>query len=192
MTVKRTIVTSLSAASLVLAGGLAFAGGQYGPGVSDTEIKIGNTMPYSGPASSYGTLGKAAAAYFAMVNDEGGINGRRINFISRDDGYSPPKTVEMVRQLIEQEQVLLLFYPLGTPPNTAIRDYMNQNKVPQLFIASGAAKFNDPKHYPWTMGFQPTYPLEGSIYGRYAKSQDRAETVAASSAQKSAPISAPQ
>ena len=167
MTVKRTIVTSLSAASLVLAGGLAFAGGQYGPGVSDTEIKIGNTMPYSGPASSYGTLGKAAAAYFAMVNDEGGINGRRINFISRDDGYSPPKTVEMVRQLIEQEQVLLLFYPLGTPPNTAIRDYMNQNKVPQLFIASGAAKFNDPKHYPWTMGFQPTYPLEGSIYGRY-------------------------
>ena len=140
---------------------------QYGPGVTDSEIKIGNTMPYSGPASSYGTLGKAAAAYFAMVNDEGGINGRRINFISRDDGYSPPKTVEMARQLIEQEQVLLLFYPLGTPPNTAIRDYMNENKVPQLFIGSGSAKFNDPKHYPWTMGFQPSYVIEGGVYGRY-------------------------
>jgi branched-chain amino acid transport system substrate-binding protein len=130
--------------------------GQYGPGVSDTEIKIGNTMPYSGPASSYGTIGKAEAAYSAMINEQGGINGRKINFISRDNGYSPPKTVEMARQLVEQDQVLLLFNPLGTAPNAAIRDYMNGNKVPQLFVASGASKFNDPKHYPWTMGFQPS------------------------------------
>ena len=124
-------------------------------------------MPYSGPASSYGTIGKAEAAYFAMVNDQGGINGRKINFISRDDGYSPPKTVEMARQLVEQDRVLLLLNPLGSATNTAIRDYMNENKVPQIFISSGAAKFNDPKHYPWTMGFQPGYALEGSVYGRY-------------------------
>jgi branched-chain amino acid transport system substrate-binding protein len=140
---------------------------QYGPGVSDTEIKIGNIMPYSGPASSYGTVGKAEAAYFAMVNDRGGVNGRKINFISRDDGYSPPKTVEMARQLVEQDRVLLLFNTLGTATNTSIRDYMNENKVPQLFVASGAAKFNDPKHYPWTMGFVPDYRLESRIYGRY-------------------------
>jgi len=164
---KQIIVTSLAAASLVLASGLAFAAGQYGPGVSDTEIKIGNTMPYSGPASAYSAIGKAEAAYFAMINDQGGINGRKINFISRDDGYSPPKTVELVRQLVEEEHVLLLFNTLGTPPNSAIRGYLNDSKVPQLFVATGADKWNDPKHYPWTMGWQPSYRVEARIYARY-------------------------
>ena len=167
MTMKQTIVRGLAAASLVLASGLAFAAGQYGPGVSDTEIKIGNTMPYSGPASAYGAIGKAEAAYFAMINDQGGINGRKINFITRDDGYSPPKTVELVRQLVEQDQVLLLFNTLGTPPNSAIRGYLNDNKVPQLFVATGADKWNDPKHYPWTMGWLPSYRVEARIYARY-------------------------
>ena len=167
MTMKQTVVTGLSAAGLVLAGGLAFAAGQYGPGASDTEIKIGNTMPYSGPASAYGAIGKAEAAYFAMINDQGGINGRKINFITRDDGYSPPKTVELVRQLVEQDQVLLLFNTLGTPPNSAIRGYLNDNKVPQLFVATGADKWNDPKHYPWTMGWLPSYRVEARIYARY-------------------------
>ena len=164
---KWPIVTALSAASVILGGGPAFAAGQYGPGVSDTEIKIGNTMPYSGPASAYGVIGKSEAAYFAMINDRGGINGRKINFISRDDGYSPPKTVEQVRQLVEQDQVLFLFQTLGTPPNIAIQGYLNDNKVPQLFVATGASKWNDPKHFPWTMGWQPNYPTEGRIYARY-------------------------
>ncbi len=167
MTIKRTIVTGLSAASLVLGSGLAFAAGQYGPGVSDTEIKIGNTMPYSGPASAYGAVGKSDAAYFAMINDQGGINGRKINFISRDDGYSPPKTVELVRQLVEEEHVLLLFNTLGTPPNTAIQGYLNENKVPHLFIATGADKWNDPKNHPWTMGWIPSYRIEARIHARY-------------------------
>ena len=158
--------------SLALVGALgmtaaAAADKQYGPGVTDTEIKIGNTMPYSGPASSYGIIGKAEAAYFAMINDQGGINGRKIKFISRDDSYSPPKTVEVVRKLVEEDQVLLLFNPLGTPSNSAIRDYMNERKVPQLFVSSGASKFNDPKHYPWTMGWQPSYLLEARVYARY-------------------------
>jgi len=164
---KQTILTGLAAASLVLASGLAFAAGQYGPGVSDTEIKIGQTMPYSGPASALGAIGKAEAAYFAMINDQGGINGRKINFITRDDGYSPPKTVELVRQLVEEEHVLLLFNTLGTPPNSAIRGYLNDNKVPHLFVATGADKWNDPKHYPWTMGWQPSYRVEARIYARY-------------------------
>jgi hypothetical protein len=167
MAMKWTALMSASVACIVLASGLAFAAGQYGPGVSDTEIKIGNTMAYSGPASSYGTIGKSEAAYFAMINDQGGINGRKVNFISRDDGYSPPKTVEQVRQLVEQDQVLFLFQTLGTPPNIAIQGYLNDNKVPQLFVASGASKWNDPRHYPWTMGWQPNYPIEGRIYARY-------------------------
>jgi len=167
MTMKPTTVTGLSIFALALAGGLAFAAGQYGPGASDSEIKIGNTMPYSGPASAYGTIGKAEAAYFTMVNEQGGINGRKINFISRDDGYSPPKTVEVVRKLVEEDQVLLVFNPLGTPPNTAIRGYLNDNKVPQLFVATGADKWNDPKNFPWTMGYQPSYRIEARIYGRY-------------------------
>jgi branched-chain amino acid transport system substrate-binding protein len=157
----------LSAAYLILTSAISFAGGQYGPGVSDTEIKIGNTMAYSGPASSYGTIGKSEAAYFAMINEQGGINGRKINFISRDDGYSPPKTVEQVRQLVEQDHVLLLFQTLGTPPNIAIQGYLNENKVPQLFVATGASRWNDPKHFPWTMGWQPNYQVESQIYTRY-------------------------
>jgi branched-chain amino acid transport system substrate-binding protein len=167
MTNKRTTMTSLMAAGFALAGGLAFAAGQYGPGASDTEIKIGNTVPYSGPASAYGTIGKAEAAYFAMINEQGGINGRKINFISRDDAYSPPKTVEVVRKLVEEDQVLLTFQVLGTAPNTAVQDYLNENKVPQLFVATGADKWNDPKKFPWTMGWQPSYRIEARIYGRY-------------------------
>jgi len=161
------MVTSLTAAGLALASGLAFAAGQYGPGASDTEIKIGNTMPYSGPASAYGTIGKAEVAYFTMINEQGGINGRKINFISRDDAYSPPKTVEVVRKLVEEDQVLLTFQILGTPPNTAVQGYLNDNKVPQLFVATGADKWNDPKKFPWTMGWQPSYRIEARIYGRY-------------------------
>jgi branched-chain amino acid transport system substrate-binding protein len=160
-------------ASVAFVGALAMAAGasaaekQYGPGVSDTEIKIGNTMPYSGPASAWGVIGKSEAAYFAMINDQGGVNGRKINFISRDDGYSPPKTVEMVRKLVEEDQVLLLFQTLGTPSNSAIRDYLNDNKIPQLFVATGADKWNDPRRYPWTMGWQPSYRVEARIYGGY-------------------------
>jgi len=167
MTVKQIIVRGLATAGLVLASGVAFAAGQYGPGVSDTEIKIGNTMPYSGPASAYGAIGKAETAYFNMINEQGGINGRKINFVTRDDGYSPPKTVEVVRKLVEEDQVLFIFNPLGTPPNTAIQGYLNDNKVPQLFVATGADKWNDPKHFPWTMGYQPSYRIEARIYGRY-------------------------
>ena len=167
VTNRQSAMSGLIAANLVLAGGSALAAGQYGPGVSDTEIKIGNTMPYSGPASGYSAIGKSLAAYFAMISDQGGINGRKINFISRDDGYSPPKTVEQVRKLVEEDQVLLLFQTLGTPPNIAIRGYLNDNKVPQLFVGSGADQWNDPKRYPWTMGWQPSYGTEARIYARY-------------------------
>jgi branched-chain amino acid transport system substrate-binding protein len=167
MAMDRTMVAVLSTASLIFAGGLALAAGQYGPGVSDTEIKLGSTMPYSGPASSYGTIGKSEAAYFAMINDEGGVNGRKIDFIVRDDAYSPPKTVDDVRQLVEEDHVLATFNTLGTPPNSAIEGYMNDNKVPQLFVASGAAKWDDPKHHPWTIGWQPSYQIEARIYARY-------------------------
>jgi ABC-type branched-subunit amino acid transport system substrate-binding protein len=140
---------------------------KYAPGVTDTEIKIGQTMPYSGPASSYGTIGKAEAAYFAMINDKGGVNGRKINLVSLDDGYSPPKTVEQVRRLVEQEGVAFTFNTLGTPTNTAIHKYMNAHKVPQLFVATGATKWGDPEHFPWTMGWQPTYQTEGHIFAKY-------------------------
>src|ERR1700691_2711656 len=157
------MVASLAATSFVLAVGAAFAAGQYGPGASDSEIKIGNTMPYSGPASAYGIIGKTEAAYFAMINEQGGINGRKINFISRDDGYSPPKTVEQVRQLVEQDQVLFMFSTLGTPTNVAIHAYLNDNKVPQLFVATGADQWNDPKQFPWTMGFIPSYGAEEGL-----------------------------
>src|SRR5580693_9671060 len=168
MKVKHAVTTGLSAAGLILASSLAaWAARQYGPGVSDTEIKLGNTMPYSGPASSYGVIGKIDAAYFATVNEQGGINGRKINFISRDDSYSPPKTVELVRQLVEQDQVLLMFNTLGTPPNSAVQGYLNDNKVPQLFVATGANKWNDPKHYPWTIGWPPSDRIEARIWARY-------------------------
>jgi branched-chain amino acid transport system substrate-binding protein len=137
------------------------------PGVTATEIKIGHTNPYSGPASAYGTIGKAEAAYFKMINEQGGVNGRKINFITYDDSYSPPKTVEMVRKLVEQDQVAFVFNTLGTPTNTAIHKYLNQQKVPQLFVATGATKWGDPKNFPWTMGWQPNYQVEGHIYAHY-------------------------
>jgi branched-chain amino acid transport system substrate-binding protein len=150
-----------------MTGGLAIAEKKYDPGASDSEIKIGNTNPYSGPASAYGTIGKTIAAYFNKVNAEGGINGRKINFISYDDGYGPPKTVEQARKLVESDEVLFLFQTLGTPPNSAIQKYMNSKKVPQLFVATGATKWGDPKNFPWTMGWQPTYQAEGHIYAKY-------------------------
>ena len=140
---------------------------KYGPGASATEIKLGQTMPYSGPASAYGTIGKVEQAYFKMINDQGGINGRKINLISLDDGYSPPKTVEQVRRLVEQDEVLALFQTLGTPSNSAIHKYVNAKKVPHLLLATGATKWGDPKNFPWTMGFNPSYAAEGAIYARY-------------------------
>ena len=145
----------------------ARAAKQYGPGVTDTEIKIGNTCSYSGPASSYGTIGKSMAAYYKMINDQGGVNGRKINFISYDDAYSPPKTVEQTRKLVEEDGVLLDAGPLGTPTNSAIWHYMNEKKVPQLFVATGATKWDDPKGHPWTIGWQPNYQSEGRIYAAY-------------------------
>ncbi len=154
------------AASLTLAPA-AHAQKRYGPGASDTEIKFGQTMPYSGPASAYGTIGKAEAAYFRMINDQGGVNGRKLNLISLDDGYSPPRTVEQIRKLVEDEQVLFAFQTLGTPSNTAIQKYMNARKVPHLFVATGATKWGDPQHNPWTMGWQPTYQHESQIYAKY-------------------------
>jgi branched-chain amino acid transport system substrate-binding protein len=140
---------------------------KYDVGATDTEIKIGNIMPYSGPASSYSVIGKTEAAYFNKINAEGGINGRKINFISYDDGYSPPKTVEQARKLVESDEVLLIFNSLGTPPNSAIQKYMNLKKVPQLFVATGATKWNDPRQFPWTMGWQPSYQSETQIYAKY-------------------------
>jgi branched-chain amino acid transport system substrate-binding protein len=167
MRVMHKIMAGLYAAGLILATSSVYAAGQYGPGVTDTEIKIGNTNPYSGPASSYGINGKVHAAYFAMINEQGGINGRKINYISRDDSYSPPKTVELVRQMVEQDNVFLLFGTLGTPPNMAIHSYLNDNKVPQLFPATGADQWNDPKHFPWTMMWLPSYGIESHIYANY-------------------------
>jgi branched-chain amino acid transport system substrate-binding protein len=145
----------------------ALAQKKYDTGASDSEIKIGNIMPYSGPASAYGVIGKTEAAYFNKINAEGGINGRKIRFISYDDGYSPPKTVEQARKLVESDEVLLIFNPLGTAPNSAIQKYMNARKVPQLFVATGATKWNDPKDFPWTMGWQPSYQSEARIYAKY-------------------------
>jgi branched-chain amino acid transport system substrate-binding protein len=139
----------------------------YGPGVSDTEIKIGNTGPYSGPASSYGTIGKAEAAYFGMVNDRGGVNGRKITFISYDDALSPPKTVEQTRKLVEEDGVLLMLNSLGTATNAAVPHYLNEKKVPQLFVGSVASKWNDPKHFPWSIGWAPSSVSEGRAYAAY-------------------------
>ena len=145
----------------------ALAQKKYDTGATDTEIKIGNIMPYSGPASAYGVIGKTEDAYFKKINAEGGINGRKINFVSYDDGYSPPKTVEQARKLVESDEVLFIFNSLGTPPNSAIQKYMNSKKVPQLFVATGATKWNDPKEFPWTMGWQPNYQSESRIYAKY-------------------------
>jgi ABC-type branched-subunit amino acid transport system substrate-binding protein len=168
---QKKLFVAAAAAAFALGVDSAGAAKMYGPGVTDTEIKIGNINPYSGPASAYGTIGKSIAAYFKMVNDEGGVNGRKIDFISLDDGYSPPKTVEQARKLVEQEHVLLIFQSLGTPTNTAIHKYMNAKKVPQLFVATGAGKWNDPKHFPWTMGWQPSYPGEAHVYAHYLLTQ---------------------
>ena len=145
----------------------AFAQKKYDTGATDTEIKVGNIIPYSGPASAYGVIGKTEAAYFNMINAQGGINGRKINFISYDDAYSPPKAVEQVRKLVESDEVLVVFNPLGTPSNTAIQKYLNGKKVPQLFVATGATKWNDPKNFPWTIGWQPSYQSEAVIYAKY-------------------------
>jgi branched-chain amino acid transport system substrate-binding protein len=168
---RRTILAAAPAAlafgGSIWAPRLARAAKQYGPGVTDSEIKIGNTGPYSGPASSYGTIPKCMAAYYNMINEEGGINGRKINFISYDDGYTPPKTVEMIRKLVEQDTVFLVATPLGTPTNTAVWRYMNEHKVPQLFVGTGATKWDDPKGHPWTIGWQPNYQSEGRIYAAY-------------------------
>ena len=147
--------------------GSALAQKKYDTGATDTEIKIGNIMPYSGPASAYGVIGKTEEAYFKKINAEGGINGRKINFISYDDGYSPPKAVEQARKLVESDEVLLVFNPLGTPSNSAIQKYLNSKKVPQLFVATGATKWNDPKDFPWTMGWQPSYQSEARIYAKF-------------------------
>ena len=163
---KRMLLASMAGFAVALAGP-ALAQKKYDPGASDAEIKIGNTNPYSGPASAYGLIGKTIDAYFKKVNAEGGINGRKVNFISYDDGYSPPKAVEQARKLVESDEVLLLFQTLGTPSNTAIQKYMNSKKVPQLFVATGATKWGDPKNFPWTMGWQPTYQAEGQIYAKY-------------------------
>jgi branched-chain amino acid transport system substrate-binding protein len=157
--------SAATAAALAARSGPAFA--DNAPGVTDTEIKIGQTMPYSGPASAYGAVGKAELAYFKMINDQGGINGRKLNLLSLDDSYSPPKTVEQIRRLVEQEQVAFIFQSLGTPSNSAIRDYLNENKVPQLFVATGASKFGDPEHFPWTIGLQPNYRTEAAIFAKH-------------------------
>ena len=168
---RRTILAAapgaLAFAAPFLPAPPARAAKDYGPGVTDTEIKIGNTGPYSGPASSYGTIPKSMAAYYKMINDQGGVNGRKIDFISYDDGYAPPKTVEMTRKLVEQDKVLAIASPLGTPTNSATWHYMNQHKAPQLFVATGATKWDDPKGHPWTIGWQPNYQSEGRIYAAY-------------------------
>ncbi len=168
---------ALSAAVAVIASGAAMAQKQYDIGVTDTEIKIGNTIPYSGPASAYGIIGKTLTAYFKMINDNGGVNGRKINFISYDDAYSPPKTVEQIRKLVESDEVFLVFAPLGTPSNAAIQKYMNQKKVPQLFVATGASRWGDPEHFPWTIGWQANYRSEARIYATYIKKNYPGKTI---------------
>lgn len=164
---NRKHFTFAVAAIALAASGATWAQKQYGPGADDKEIRIGAIHPFSGPASAYGTIGKAIGAYFDKVNAEGGINGRKIKYIDLDDGYNPAKTVEMARKLVEQEEALLVFNPLGTPPNSAIHKYMNQKKVPHLFVATGATKWGDPKNFPWTMGWQPNYQAEGRIYAEH-------------------------
>jgi ABC-type branched-subunit amino acid transport system substrate-binding protein len=156
-----------AALAMALSASSAYAQKKYDTGASDTEIKIGQTVPFSGPASAYASIGKTQAAYFKMINDQGGINGRKINLIQYDDAYSPPKTVEQVRKLVESDEVLLTFQIIGTPSNAAVQKYLNAKKIPQLFAATGASKFTDPKNFPWTMGFNPNYFVEGRIYGQY-------------------------
>jgi branched-chain amino acid transport system substrate-binding protein len=167
MITRRFLLQSAAAAAAYSAQGFPVARAENTPGVTDTEIKIGQTMPYSGPVSALGVVGRTEAAYFEMINEQGGVNGRKISLLSLDDAYSPPKTVEQVRRLVEQEHVAFLANTLGTPPNAAIRQYLNDNKVPQLFVLSGAPMFADPEHYPWTIGFMPSYLTEGRIYAKH-------------------------
>jgi ABC-type branched-subunit amino acid transport system substrate-binding protein len=167
VTSRRGFLGGVSTAAILSASDVAFGQKKYDDGASDTEIKIGHCCPYSGPASAYGVIGQAHQAFFKALNEAGGINGRKVNFVTLDDGYSPPKTVECVRQLVEQEKVLLLFQTLGTPTNTAIHKYVNQKKVPHLYISTGASKWGDPQHFPWTMGYQPDYNTEGQIYAKH-------------------------
>ena len=167
-----------SATAFAFAPSIVRAQKKYDPGVTDKEIKLGHTNPYSGPLSAYGVIGKAEAAYWTMVNDTGGINGRKVNFISYDDGYQPPKTVEMVRKLVEDDKVLAMFQLLGTPTNTVVHKYLNQKKVPQLFVATGASKWGDPKNFPWTMGWQPDYATEGGIYAKHMLATHKGEKIA--------------
>ncbi len=164
---RRTFMGGVSAVAVLTASRASWGQKKYDDGASDTEIKIGHTCPYSGPASAYGVNGKAIVAFWDMINAQGGINGRKIKFISLDDGYSPPKTVECIRQLVEQEKVLCTHNTLGTATNTAIHKYMNQKKVPQLYVATGASKWGDPRNFPWTMGYQPDYHTEGAIYAKH-------------------------
>jgi branched-chain amino acid transport system substrate-binding protein len=164
---RRGFLGGVSTAALLSASKVALADKKYDPGASDSEIKIGHTNPYSGPASAYGVEGQLYQAFFKALNEAGGINGRKVTFITYDDGYSPPKTVEMVRKLVEEDKVLLCFNTLGTPCNTAIHKYMNTKKVPQLYVATGASKWGDPKNFPWTMGYQPDYHTEGAIYAKH-------------------------
>jgi len=166
---KKSIVHLVTGTALAVALSVSSASAQkkYDTGATDTEIKLGQTNPFSGPASSYATIGKTQAAYMKMINDQGGVNGRKINLIQYDDAYSPPKAVEQVRKLVESDEVLLMFQLLGTPSNAAVQKYLNTKKVPQLFAATGASRFSDPKNFPWTMGFNPNYFVEGRIYGQY-------------------------
>ena len=164
---RRSFIGGVSTAAVLSASGVAYAQKKYDDGATDKEIKLGHTNPYSGPASAYGVIGKGLEAYWKSVNERGGINGRMVKFITLDDGYSPPKTVEVIRQLVEQEKVLCTFNTLGTPTNTAIHKYMNQKKVPMLFVATGASKWGKPKEFPWTMGYQPDYHTEGVIYAKH-------------------------
>src|SRR5262245_21929945 len=163
----RSMLTGLAASAVLATVAVPAMAQKYDPGATDAEIKIGNIMPYSGPASAYVTIGKTIAAYFKMVNEEGGIGSRKINFISYDDGYSPPKAVEQARKLVESDEVLFIAQPLGTASNTAIQKYMNAKKVPQLFVATGATKFGDHKNFPWTMLWNPSYQAEGRIYAKH-------------------------
>jgi branched-chain amino acid transport system substrate-binding protein len=173
------LISAVAATALVaLTAQGAMAQKKYDTGVSDTEIKIGNVEAYSGPASAYGVIGKTEEAYFKMINDQGGINGRKINFISYDDGYSPPKTVEQIRKLIESDEVFLVFNALGTPTQSAVQKYQNSKKVPQLFLATGASKWNDPKDFPWSMGFQPSYRVEARIFAKYIMKNEPGAKVA--------------
>src|SRR6476469_10556360 len=167
MSSRLSHLAATAAFALALAASPALAQKKYDTGATDTEIKIGQTAPFSGPYSVYANIAKTQAAYFKMINDQGGIIGRKINFIQYDDAYSPPKTVEQVRKLVESDEVLLTFQLIGTPPNAAVQKYLNARKVPQLFAATGASRFNDPAAFPWTMGFNPSYLVEGRIYGQY-------------------------